>query len=1043
MPVLTGPQIATLRTHPHRTKLYAAVLQPTSILTALVNDAGIEKGERSIVYDGGAGSKADVKAGMSLWVGTVAGSQNKGRVRVKSITGTTAAGTIVIAENEHIDWKDDDHLTVKEIYEYWPVYPRITNGGGLTFYKDYDVAYTDQNENFNPVPVIGPPACAFIENGVATVHFDGSDCWVPGSTICWGKPVEEDNCEWTFPNGTPGSSFTASLDVTWDTPGTYMVSLLTKAENGKTTLGYRPVFIFDRTGSNAPYTDFEVRSLRGSVRAGSWSFDVTAFGDADEAEFPAGTLVVLFSESWYGSSAKDFGMNHPGRHNIRAVGWIVDESVKKDPESGEVRFACRGIAGLMGSRENFSVALDYVSGSPTKWYELKEMDWDRALFHYLYWHSTVCTMTDVRVSGELHPSFLGPFKIKFQDFARGSLWSSVVKLCTDCFLVPAADRASCIYIDYAPCFLSAAQRNNVPTAMALGHQDWTETLEIRRVDEKPVNFVDFEGIAFDGTTVTPLIAYAPGRVPEYMGSPKPKKRCVLDPIAPQTRANVRAGYQLAKNNNEFPEIRLSCMGDYSVVDIAPREWLTLTLVAADTKRGLIWDPKRLLVTSIEELHDHTTGDCQVHLTLEAETAGPPGITGDYPPEEPPIPPPEPPPIPEPPLPGGDWRPLDYVGTTIKGLYRTNNLTGPGGAHPTWVPDNVGLAPTTITQLVPDPWDVAHRRFAIAGEEVWRHYNAVTGAAGTWTKVLSKAQVAAVTSISESSAVLHWVEGNINKQGYFYVLVGGYNVGLTNAYVYCFRTPDYGASWTPLLIDSGVTVRPDDIGNIAAGALQGSSPYPAGDVLYATWLRSTLGNPEVSVSLNNGDTWTTYSLLGFSVWNPQVYRDPSDQSIAYVGVFGVIGDQYDLYRSVAHGVGFVEVDGAKELAIGTGVIEGSMRVLIDNNNKMYLIPGHDIDARGAGHLFKSIDFTASWTDLGDLGHGPELNQLSIVMDAPTKLYFGRRVAGDSHVIYISDDEGQTLWGKAGANCGLADGGGDSIPFNCGGVAYNGIIQVWTE
>jgi len=879
---------------------------------------------------------------------------------------------------------------------------------------------------------MGPPACAFIDEGVATVHFDGFDSWVLGSDICWGKPVEEDNCEWTFPGGTPAGSYVGSLDVTWDTAGTYMVSLLAKADNGQTTLGYRPVFIFDRTGSGAPYTSFEIRNLRGDLSSGGWSFDTSVFGDADEEEFPAGTLVVVFSESWYGSSEKDFGMNHPGRHNIRAVGWIVAESIKKDPESGEVRFSCQSVPGLMKSRENFSVALNYVSGSPTTWYELKEMDWDRAIFHYLYWHSTVCKMTDVRVSGELHPTFLGPFKIKFQDFPLGSLWNGVAKLCDDCFLVAAGDRASCIYFDYAPCFLSAAKRNDVPTVMALGHQDWTGELEIRRIDEKPVNYVDFEGIAFDGTTVTPLIAYAPGRAPEYMGSPRPKKRCVLDPIAPQTRANVRAGYQLAKDNNEFPEIKFSCLGDYSVADIAPREWLTLTLAAEDTKRGLVWNPRRLLVRSVEERYDHRTGDCQMQFTLEAETSGPPGVTGDYPPEEPPAPPPAPPPIPVPPVPQPGWTKYVYLQTDNKGVFYTEDFViAPDniGGVPTWATVNTGLNLAFGARgFRGDSFNPAKYQYSLMEDALYRRTDA-----GNWVSKLTLAQACTLVGTDQPDNCEFGEDGltcNINKDGYVAVIFRGNHSTVGLSKVALIYSDDHGDTWDYHLVVQSSAIASRRPFSLVVGAYKGSSPYAAGTVIYVGVEFG--GHVNIYVSVDDGVTWS-YWEHGLGIFRHDIMVDPNDQSRVFIGG----KDLYEVWVSTDHGQAYTKYDANASGDLGEPRSYYHLSVCVDSY-KTVRVGSTDTSQ----FIHRTRTDGADWLETTPQ-YRPKDLKISLLQASPDLLYLlaaDDGVAADGyHTIWASDNEGEVMVPKSGANCHIMDtGGGDSIPYNHGGI--RGILQL---
>jgi len=1038
MPDVTA-NLTTLRSHPHKIKLYLAVLKPASIYTALVDNADAAKGDRTITFDTGSGTLANVKAGMSLWVGTSAGLQDKGRVRIKSTTDDGGGtGTFVVAENGHIDWADDDHLTAKENYEYWPVYPRIADDG--VFYKDYDIAYSDQNEKFYPVPIMGPPACAFLSGGTVNVYFDGQDSWCPGTTIAWG----EGKSTWTFPSGNPDTSTAQTPgNVAWTTAGTYWVSLAAEdTANGKVTIGHRPVFIFDRS-SNMPYTDFEVDNIRGSLRSGGWSFDVTVFGDADSSEFADGTMVVLFAEAWYDTAAKDFGMNHPGRHNIRCVGWIVDETVRKNPDSGDVTFSVQGLSGLMKSRQNFSVALDYKSDSPSKWYELKELDTERAIHHYLYWHSTVCEMTDVRVPSVFRAGFPSAYKIKFQDFARGSLWGALSRLCEEAFYVCGSDRASCLWIDFNLQCLESAYRAGVTNVMLLTHSDWEGSLEIHRKTEPSVSIVDFEGMAFDGTTVTPIISIAPGEAPAYMGSPKPSKRHILDPDGDwQAKANLLAGLKYAELNNEFPDITFRCMGDYSISDIVPREYFTLTLVAADTKRGIEWTAQNLIVQQMEERYNHEAGTCAVSFSFAKATLGTAGVTGDYPPAEPPTPPDNPPPTPiPPPTPGlGKWAEKVYVATTDLGVFYTANFvddtSSPAGV-PTWTAVSTGLdLDKECLGFRGDPFDPSGRQYCLMEDALYRR----TG--GNWSAVLTRDDL--ISSIGSydyptSKFGENGLETNINYDGWVAVIFcaswpSGYR------HYFCY-SEDYGENWTIVRVTETITTG-YDLASLTVGAFQGDSTVDAGDMIYFQGQRGATQYCFVSDErgVESETSWNVHGPsyeLGTSSYRAHMLVDPKNQDICYFGCLNGAGP-WHIGRSKYAGSVWNNLDNSADAALG------------------YSRPYYFISVTTGGIIrigtaadrvffYKTADGGVTWIKTAPAVDSSNLG-LSLIQSAPDNLYILRDVSGNvgvggnAHVIWASTNEGVTMIPKSGANADVIDtGDGNSIPYNCGGV--RGILQIW--
>src|SRR3990172_719955 len=97
MSTLSAGNLVDLRTKRQASSIYLSSFQPVTLLSALVNNVAITRGARSIVYDSGAGSGfATIEAGQLLEVDTVDGLK---WVRVRSITGTQTAGTVVVDEN--------------------------------------------------------------------------------------------------------------------------------------------------------------------------------------------------------------------------------------------------------------------------------------------------------------------------------------------------------------------------------------------------------------------------------------------------------------------------------------------------------------------------------------------------------------------------------------------------------------------------------------------------------------------------------------------------------------------------------------------------------------------------------------------------------------------------------------------------------------------------------------------------------------------------------------------------------------------------------
>jgi len=137
---------------------YLAVLKPASIVsarygggtntgavfTAQVDSVTADPETEAVIeitYKNDAGQWQDADQHFTLWVGTAAGLQDKGRVRLRKNSDATK---LYPAECNHIDFQADDHLTVYAYVEPTVRYRRQVYDPGppetLTLYKDWDIA---------------------------------------------------------------------------------------------------------------------------------------------------------------------------------------------------------------------------------------------------------------------------------------------------------------------------------------------------------------------------------------------------------------------------------------------------------------------------------------------------------------------------------------------------------------------------------------------------------------------------------------------------------------------------------------------------------------------------------------------------------------------------------------------------------------------------------------------------------------------------------------------------------------------------------------
>jgi len=373
----------------------------------------------------------------------------------------------------------------------------------------------------------------------------------------------------------------------------------------------------------------------------------------------------------------------------------------------------------------------------------------------------------------------------------------------------------------------------------------------------------------------------------------------------------------------------------------------------------------------------------------------------------------------------------YFASRSKGIFMTTTFSGPDGPDPLWVPDNEGLLSLSIRQAVLDPFIPQHRRYLIAGAHLYRHHNDVDHGPGNSITILTWPEAIALTGSPDGTIV--WVEPNRRHPGMLHVLWNS-AVGCNGSWH--LRTLDYGEHWTAHQINAELWNR--DVGNIMAGFNKGTSPYGEGDVLYAAINLDIYDKPHLARSIDQGATWTTLETPqpARGAFRPRLWTDPSNQAVLYLGSHP---SYQELYRSEDHGDSWDRVEGERSKTISLEPIP-SYATLRSHQANPSLVRLAD-----RFWIHTSHDYCESWqlTETTPI----TLYTFKFTNDNPNLLYLATVRSGTApppawkpHVIFVTTDEGATLYPKAGANAHLDDGGGDSIPYNCGGAADDGILIV---
>lgn len=637
-------ELTLLRSQPHRTTLHLAVHKPRQIFACRLNGAPTA-GEAvlELTYDGAVGAFADVEEGMTLWVSSSGFyERDKGWLRIRlAATGNTLF--VAEAGDTLVNFEDDDYLTVVEDYRIASKYPRYTEADPPQWFMDYEIAYSDQNELFGPQAVMGPAAIGFLDGGSVDLSFYGSrsKAHTPGSTF--------GGFLWTFPDATTDiNQGTVLVPVVWTENVAYpdgrWVSFRVTDSDGKTHTGRRLTFIFERTGGDVPYEAIVLGTMDGGWEAGGYKARIRALGVADITEFPQGAHVVIFEEAVYGGTEGSIGGNYGYRQNVVLEGWIQEGSIVQDSETGWVEFEIVTSGDLMKRLQAYPVALNHVDGAPSSWLEVKDLTLDLAAFHVLRWRSTVLDVIDVHFAD--NTGDVGGNTIAFQDLEAATLYDQLRKNYAEAGLGHvASDFQSAIYMQQDA---QVAEVRWPQELFDLEKTDRIDELEVTERHHEPISQFIIYGASLTGE---PLGASAPGDPFGYEGEVEeiPFGLALTD----QNEVNAWAGNLRAERNNPYPRVTVQMAG-YWRIDAVPQSYVLLSTIAADTKRGIVWTNKRMLVREYRVRYDAVKGSAQTELTLEPETVGVSGSAIIFPDPEPPEPvppipiPPQPPPLPDPP-----------------------------------------------------------------------------------------------------------------------------------------------------------------------------------------------------------------------------------------------------------------------------------------------------------------------------------------------------------------------------------------------------------
>lgn len=1038
MPALDATNRAIARLKPVGRNWTLYVYQPAFLWTGTVAGAP-EQGDEELVVNTTWGNGADIIADCTVWVFESTGGRKimPSKVRAKSYDAPTT--TLTVAENA-IDWQVGDLVQAMRLFEIWPRVVYINPATGEQF-KDGDIQWTDDATAQPPKANGGPAAIGMLEGGVCDITFRDE-----GSYTCptGGAPS---SYLWTALGGAPavqaGALASTWVTLRYTTAGYYYMQYQVTDANGKVGTRYIPVIIDDGTygRTNVDVGD-RYWDRHGWALSRRW-IGVDQYGSA----FYDGAPVFLVSDS-YGTAPDAFVKN---RARLRWSGWLAEDTLARTYDERSVVYRAVSSAHILQNipawpNEMTSAA---VPAADQQWYEYTQLSVDSVCHLLLKWNSTALEVCDFHPTGEWTNRLLFGEQPEADD-----LLSQVDNVLAAVFGNMRCDRQGILRGMRHEWHLSAAERAARATVMTLDPIDWDRATMGPRRHQSIAREVRLSGTDSSGD---PYMAGAPGDFVLDGGKP-----VEVGNLAPnnQSELNQWAGQHLAFANWATP-VRLTMTGEYDIVDPALGEYVQANLYQFDDKlpRGSV----PYSVVGVRFRDDHARGVTMGEWEILPSPQEYPGVTVEIP-EEPPTPDPEDPPDDgyDPPI-VKTWPVAMYCGTFDKGVYLSEDFSGPDGAMPTWTAHNTitgdinTLADYGVYCFEIDPSDRERWQYLIDNTN-FEVYRRDRDASDNWVMEIDQAAADALLSGAgfshyNGTGTFRWIDVDPSNTGHIYALYQDRDDA--NKWAFLFKSTDHGATWSVVSqIEAGefwhfyryvMSIHVSDneimyVGNRVLGPAGLHSYYS--DDYGATWIRC---------STMIGDTSTSYRSLGNynRLQSTIVYCRGFDNPLYELwGSSPPLGDP-DSWELTA------DPDSGDELP-RQGVYSRGDIIWFDPGtaaSHRLVRMGDEVAARATKYYTTANSWVAC-TSAIDLPYWNINNMCYKVNDAaPEMIVYGSEecdyipavgpenvTTTRHHVLVAEADDPATTYAKAGDDVSSPPYA-DSIPEDAGGVCHKGIKAVF--
>src|SRR3990167_807674 len=856
---LTSQEKNTWRSRPNYSRYYLAVHQPRILWAGSVASVPDNFPASAISCSNTLqGNLSDAARGMTLRLGTKIGQDNLGRMRIRA-TPTSGSMLHVGEFGSGITRFNGAIATIVEQYLPVSIHPSYDTNASA-WLVDLD-PYNTQTRNFGPLALMGPPAVIDLTGGT------GAACFVGDRSYSFTNAVSITSQSWSFPNGATVASALGSsqnpIIITFNnasSSGRYATLTVTDS-NGASHQAQRLVFAFN--GSTVQPMPVFIEEIAGGLNSGGYDGRIQVFDNGASNNLPDGAEVVIFERASYGGIASNLGGNFFGRANIVFRGWIVDDSARIEPFTGNVSFRVATIDRVLAMTDAYDIFLEGGSAA-SAWTMASQLTIDKAALTLVKYRSTIGNVTDFNFAGDSASSL----ELAFRSLPQGNLWEQLRYNYEGVLGLLASDMQSSIYASLDSHVTGASASLPIIADIGAGDRRGAVVLEHPHFDENSQQTI----YAIRAGVYTPIGGVSPSHRAGHFGG---RQEISSNATAPDTDTAITwAGNLRAKRNNPYKRVNIPLSGNLRL-DPVPQSRITMSLspTGATNMRGINWDNQSLVPYEMRVSYNPISALPEIDITAESVVDGHGGSSFDFPPLITP-------PTPGEPNPGGAAGKIAaLIAQAPSGsndiVARTTNFLA---SNPSWknITNNITFSSEAFTDLVFDPYNLSTVSWiATTKGNIWKT-TSLNQTTPIWTRVLTGAQIEAGFGGTLASPTIPILSPSIASSGYWALLVqdnaAAPQIGVTS---------NNGSTWSWATI----AVSYNSQGEVVY------SNHSISNLFFLGSNSSTATTAYVYMSSNGGGSWSSLSFpaaSGYAVSLYLPYSGNDNDQIIYVstttGVF---------------------------------------------------------------------------------------------------------------------------------------------------------------